>query len=286
MDNSDLLEVYKSIEGRLFQWVCNVFSEFGKLQNATSLYYYTDMNALINGIIVPNPEVGKEICLWATKWSHLNDKEEIIAGLRQLKKILPNDVVGLFQQLTANNHSISFSLEKDFLPMWSMYGRNGGGVMLEFDVKGLLDLYGEKLMPCVYEHTLYSEEVLQKLRSMEYGDDFVSLSDKQKVLATAIIGQMFLGVFKNSSFKYEREVRIVAIGNPHGYESKVRMEKYRVRDGVLTPYLEEFIPKSCLKTIWLGPTVDKKLSRETLQAFLNSRNVKVDVKCSKIPFRG
>ncbi|MBQ4126552.1 MAG: hypothetical protein IJD72_01100, partial [Alistipes sp.] len=57
------------------------------------LYYYTDIDALLNGIIVKDPKENKEICLWATRCTHLNDKNELMEGIEQMKKIVKPHVV-------------------------------------------------------------------------------------------------------------------------------------------------------------------------------------------------
>lgn len=62
MDNSETQEIFNSIKDKLRHWTSSVFNEFYGLQKLGSLYYYTDMNALVNGIIVPKPEVNREIC--------------------------------------------------------------------------------------------------------------------------------------------------------------------------------------------------------------------------------
>lgn len=81
-------EVFNSISPKLPKWIALLFYKFENLQNEKSLYYYTDMQALVNGIIVPSPEKGREICLWATKYSHLNDRQENKVGLNLLHKML------------------------------------------------------------------------------------------------------------------------------------------------------------------------------------------------------
>ena len=119
MDNFETQEIFNSIKDKLSNWASNVFNEFYGLQKLASLYYYTDMNALVNGIIVPEPEVNREICLWATKWSHLNDSQENYIALDMLKDVFKNnlEVYNAFVSLSGDNHSISFSKEKDYLPM-------------------------------------------------------------------------------------------------------------------------------------------------------------------------
>ena len=53
-----------------------------------------------------------------------------------------------------------------------------------------------------------------------------------------------------------------------------------------TGYIKEFLPKTCLKAVWLGPSMDKVLSQKTLRAFLDSHQIGAEVKCSSIPYRG
>ncbi len=287
MDSSEKQNVYKSIESKLRHWTTMVFNEFDGLQKLGSLYYYTDMNALVNGIIVPEPEASREICLWATKWSHLNDSQENYIALGMLKEAFKNniEVYDAFVKLSGDNHSISFSKERDSLPMWSMYGAQGAGIMLELDVSELLKKYGVRLMPCVYYDTEYFESVRNKFFGLELGDEFENMSNEKKTLAIAILTIMFVGTLKNSAFKYENEVRIVGIGNSYFYDG-TRSEQFRVKNGVLVPYIKEYLPKSCLKAVWLGPTADKDLSLDALRSYLDRHNIEVEVKCSEIPYRG
>jgi hypothetical protein len=48
-----------------------------KIESNNLIYHYTSLDALFNGILVPNPQQHKEICLWATHSNYLNDKSEI-----------------------------------------------------------------------------------------------------------------------------------------------------------------------------------------------------------------
>ena len=61
-----------------------LFYRVSELNNQPLLYHYTDTNALLNGIIMPNNK-GKEICLRATRCTHLNDKERLSGNRRNGK---------------------------------------------------------------------------------------------------------------------------------------------------------------------------------------------------------
>ena len=65
----------------------NLFGELVSSIDSPSVYCYTDIDALLNGIIVNSPKENKEICLWATKWSHFNDPSELKAGLELFTQV-------------------------------------------------------------------------------------------------------------------------------------------------------------------------------------------------------
>lgn len=164
----DFISAYKAIEARLYDWTVNLFTNHNDLDRINSIYYYTNTEALVNRIIVSNPELGKEICLWATKWSHLNDSSENKIGLHYISK------------LTVNNKEVLDSLKK----------------------------YQKRTIPLV--------------------------SQKRTII----------------------------------------------------PYIKEYLPISCLKSIWIGPNTDQTLFRQGLDDFLKNRNLNIKIHKSRIPYRG
>ena len=56
--------------------------------DAEYLYHYTSIEALINGIVVKNPNVGEEICLRATHNRYMNDPTEFEKGITLLNNLL------------------------------------------------------------------------------------------------------------------------------------------------------------------------------------------------------
>ena len=90
----------------------NLFGGLVSSINSSSVYYYTDINAFLNGIIVNSTKENKEICLWATKWSHFNDPSELKVGLELFTSNMDKLTKDCFQKMVDNNHSISFSLPK------------------------------------------------------------------------------------------------------------------------------------------------------------------------------
>lgn len=252
-----------------------------------SVYYYTDVKALFNGIIIDNPkEKGEDICLWATKWSHLNDPTEIKSGLDLIKNGVPNDVLHNFERMVERNHSISFSLQKDFLPMWSMYGHYGSGVMLEFDAEKLFNKYNYRFLRCLYKDTEMFDTIAENLFGITYIEEKSSLNKEELIYILAMHSSLFFSIVKNKYYQYEDEVRIVGIGNPLGLDAGSCIESYRECNGVPIPYVKEYFPKDFLKSVCLGPsTADKNLSKQTIEKYLMSHNINVKVWCSEIPYR-
>ena len=250
------------------------------------LYYYTDIDALLNGIIVKDPKENKEICLWATRCTHLNDKNELMEGIEQMKKIVKPHVVEKLNEAVKVGHTISFSRQRDSLPMWSMYGRNGTGVMLSFDVEVLAKKYFNRLQPCVYVGTEYDNDVFDNIYKRDWGEEFKNADNKMKSDVSICMAFQYIMLRKNRTFEYEDECRIIGIGFPYFMKEKDREVLYRNKNGIIVPYIEEFFPKDALKEVMLGPNTDPELSKATLEEFLNSRGFNVEVKMSKVPYRG
>lgn len=251
------------------------------------LYYYTDIDALLNGIIPNNPQENEEICLWATRCTHLNDKNELKEGLEQLNKIVKPHVVERLQEEVSVSHTISFSRKRDSLPMWSMYGKNGTGVMLSFDIHKLAYQYFHRLQPCIYCGSDYDKSVFENITKRDWGDKFKSANDKMKSDVSICMALQYIMLRKNMAFEYEDECRIVGIGLPHYAREKHRKVLYRNKNGVIVPYIEEYLPKESLREVMIGPNIDPDLSKTTLEEFLNSRGfTDVKVNISKIPYRG
>ena len=86
----------------------NLFGGLVSSINSSSVYYYTDINAFLNGIIVNSPKENKEICLWATKWSHFNDPSELKAGLELFNSNMDKLIKDFFQNELSYIQTILF----------------------------------------------------------------------------------------------------------------------------------------------------------------------------------
>ncbi len=259
-----------------------------ELKHCELVYYYTDIDALLNGIIVPAPDKDKEVCLWATRCTHMNDKREMREGIESLRQALdkaPERLITTLYGFVNRGHSISFSITKDSLPMWNMYGKNCTGVMLAFETSYLINRYTHFFQPCVYTGSYYYNRLYKRFKNIDFGEPFNLLSDDHKVLAMVMLSEMYIMLMKNNAFAYEQESRIIGLGT--FCDSSDRTAFFRNCRGIITPYFKEYFPKSTLREIWLGPNQDMDLSAETLKEFLKQKGFDhTIVHKSAIPYRG
>lgn len=62
--------------------------------------------------------------------------------------------------------------------------------------------------------------------------------------------------------------------------------KYRLKNNLIVPYVELYLPKSALKEIWIGPTNDMELATKSLRTYLDHMGFnEVEIKQSKVPYR-
>lgn len=205
------IEILKSIEKILY--LC--FYKSKELKKCELVYYYADIDALLNGIIAPSPDKDKELCLWATRCTHMNDKREMREGIESLRQALhkaPEKLIDTLYSFVNQGHSISFSITKDSLPTWNMYGKNCTGVMLAFDTSYLINKYTYFFQPCVYTESYYYNRLYKRFKNIDFGEAFNSLSSDHKVLAMVMLSEIYIMLMKNNAFSYEQESRIIGLG--------------------------------------------------------------------------
>ncbi len=288
--NTDVSKIIRKINSLDYRLVVSIekkfFSRWNDLMFQDRLYYYTDTNTFINGIITKEQVVGKEICLWASRWSHLNDPSENTIGYDLMLKInTPPDVVEMVKAGNNNNHSISLSTQFDDLPMWKMYGDGGNGVMLAFDCKQLVDFYDGRLQYCIYEASQYDQDFIDTLYKMELGKWFDNLDNVIQQYILSKILMRYCSIIKNAKYEYENEVRIIGCGN-RSFDEQSKEVYYRYSNGRVIPYVKEYLPKQALNIVVLGPLANVSLSKDSLKEFLVSKGFNsVDVLESGIPYR-
>lgn len=237
-----------------------------------SLYHYTDAHA-VHSIL-------KTRKIRLTDIRFLNDKEELLEGLKTLEETLLNEIDSdlkyaedaanmihhsLINIETSNNdlnplYVFSLSSEKDQLSQWRAYG----AYALEFDEELLRD-HVEILAPCIYN----PNEKIKRSTSEVKKSVTVIATEMEKHGGTlgprGYDSMVYLmhdaATFKHAGFIEENESRII-VPQDDKYEIQ-----YRPRNGMLIPYIEIEIPLDCIKSIQLGPIKDQELAFVSMSDF-------------------
>lgn len=268
-----------------------------------SLFHYTDAAAVKS--IIENHEI------WLTDVRYLNDTEEFRGGAafiqRSLAKINKlhehddrmlraasyiNDLDSEYfenELLQKPKFICSFSQKEDLLSQWRSYG----SYAIEFD-RGVLQnsMLGidMDLVDCIYcdhQKEVDSENLVKKVLNdlALSGDAHAVPSPGLDVLAKDKLVDL-CHIFKSKHFIEESEARA-------RYSDSVWSEKinYRVRNGILVPYIPFSFFEGCIKSIHIGPMENQYLAAQAMKMFLEKYNSKyrgtfhIDVICSKIPYR-
>lgn len=254
------------------------------VSDAKILYHYTSIDALFGGIIVKNnPEPGKEICLWATNCRYMNDPEELSIGIQFANKVLDfsfDESNENAKWLKDKTYITSFSSAVDCLPMWGMYGQKGHGLALGFDTDIIKASFSDLLLKCIYVN---QEDNTQFINEQSGLDVFKSLwrqdDGSEKYFNNFFFFYMILWICgKHSAYEYEQEVRC--------FLTSSQPIKYRLKNNLIVPYIELYLPKSVLKEIWIGPTNDMERATKSLRTYLDHMGFnEVEIKQSKVPYR-
>jgi len=249
------------------------------------IFYYTSLESL-SGIFPLNDS---QINLFASHYKYLNDKEEIALGQKVIKNMqkTAGKRINPFNPIEKDAYILSFSQKSDSLPMWSMYGKNGGGVMLSLDTNEILKQ--DILRKCYYYDNskgLDPDDELYKLKEnyQKYVNDFNQGSTQSSDMTNWKIRFDILPyIIKGDYFRYEDEVRII--------EENIRMCRYtilyRFGENGYIPYVVKKFPKKALDSIMVGPISNSKMIIEKIKLHLQKFGCNnVNVKISRIPYRG
>lgn len=283
------------------------------------VFHYTNAGTLI-GMLNKTSKEYPFMTFWASHISYMNDPKEKEYGLEKMWEVLCDiendlsipktqriselnrnelDQFILAQSVEKNSltniYSISFSKSFDSLPMWNMYGQNGNGICLGFDINMLNDflkskeieslnkiLYGvgeninnhQEMIDDMSRWKTYVKMVYEKnmffLEENAFKKDINKDTDKKSHdLNIALFNYMALLAFvplgiKHPSYKYENEYRLYCRELTH----KVH---FRDRSGLLLPYVEFAIPLDALKIVVVGPTADKNRQVMSVAKLLNEK---------------
>jgi len=262
--------------------------------------HYTNINGMM-GII----ENG---CIWASNVSYLNDREELIHGLRgaagaigrvvndQTYANWASSLKAVMKEIedgrVPNTYAACFCQSSDILSQWRGYGGSDQAVAITFKTKELetlFDSHKAKLYPIVYgalnAYVQISNHLLENLQELdiyEYGVGDLSKSAKRD-RGYQILSRL-LPQFKNIGFKDEREWRFVV-----QHETVRDQVCFRPFGNVIVPYIKLGPGKGStlpIKSIRIGPGRDMELTKRSVELYLMARGYsETKVRVSRVPFR-
>lgn len=289
------------------------------------LYHYTTVDALI-GMTANMTNINRNLTMWATDIKCMNDPNERKIGVElidsHLEKIEDELKIPIDRRITIlrnneedykkelrhveidtsllnyNVYVTSFSKDRDSLPMWSMYAKNGNGISLGFDLESIHSKFSKE--PFFFGEIIYDNTPIKEMEhilkfsyklSYEGFKNFeqkydVILDDKMinKVLSLCTYRKLTLivaSLIKHHSYEYEKECRVCCVKNGP--------MKFRSSNGFIVPYIEYKIPIDFLRKIIIGPTLDYDRIINPLLKLFHSRGIditKIEIEKSNVPYRG
>ena len=283
------------------------------------IYHYTNTSALL-GMLNDCDKDGNCIKMWATHSQFLNDPTEYeygkIVGQKLLEEVEQKLNIAEADRLSftmydesmkqyfvqcergiscyadslymATPFVISFSKNRDLLPMWTSYGKNGSGIAIGFNRESLekhnnhftvkdcyYDYDGSDYTPLKNKIKYWYEMMLQNINGASEG--YTRVCQIELIMT---INAHVAAYIKHESYKYEQEVRCKVI--------KSSEIKFRESNGLIIPYTELRIPIDTIEEIIIGPTQDAERMKLAIEMLLKTNGIYRDIKIkeSKIPYRG
>lgn len=243
----------------------------GDMRRDNLWYHYTTVDALVSMIT----ENGIE--MWATQCQFLNDRNEIMEGVRFLKPLIAgilekNDISDekLAKRYINSTFLSCLTTAKESIPMWNTYAQLGNGIALGFQPHiPTNDDY--KVLKVIYKN---AENESKWIRETTKIAESTNSLDKVRLLSNIAYIPMAM---KNRAFEYEDEIRLIC-------ESKDIY--FRSREGLLVPY-KKFIINNCfLREIIIGPANDADRMRYAIELLLKKNGLNnVEIKHSSLPLR-
>lgn len=267
------------------------------------LYHYTSSDGVLN--------ILKNRTVWATNIHYLNDTQELFYAVEQIQNIigsyakedLINTKKSLYSKLREALEAVQsydlciFSLTEDrnLLSQWRGYCPPAGGYSLGFEIaklKPLMKAQGFLLVPCIYDCKMQNDLLVQIIegtirhyyRVVKAGwtDERVLLSCQYYFICKLVlVGPMI----KHPSFSEEREWRMIST------PKKMTETTWGFRAGkyMIVPHsifhLDEMPDDFPITELIVGPTPYPNLSQRSLDHYIKSLGLNIQVICSDIPYR-
>ncbi|MCQ2111728.1 MAG: DUF2971 domain-containing protein [Bacteroidaceae bacterium] len=280
------------------------------------LYHYTTIENWHNILGTLSEE--NKLIFYASDVFSLNDPKEVFIGydlitqlIKQVEQEIDSDRnVGIGELLEQNDGQtklieifkeaipginirsfvISFSNIRDFMPMWSMYGKNGNGIVIKYNKSELQNL--GILEKVVYVHesgngiTLNTADLDMlkcyfKKAYLLICKEYVNWDELHKLQFFAMLCAYVCPMVKHDAYKYEDEERILLVN------AADKNIKFRVSSsGNIIPYKECPLPVSAITEIIIGPCCDFDVVERVLRMELANYGIKnIKITQSTVPYR-
>lgn len=295
------------------------------------LYHYTGVDTLL--ALLHHSEKGKDgmrLKFRASNIYRLNDPKEMVGGYEIIKKILPqyekmanvpehkrlSDVYtdtkseqkckddylfSLHSGTIENGHIpyvISFSRRRDYLPMWSLYGKAGYGVCLKFSkalLVGSADNSGGATLHGDIIYSNYTKEVSKRVLMKILYDCYMSAYEKpsieDKIFELATLCLALSPFIKHNDYLYEKEFRTVVLYTYRKDPGKL-LESEDISDNVdffsesrkIHPFINYSIPFRALKEIIVGPCADYDVIKSIADLYFDKFQYHCKITKSKVAY--
>lgn len=271
--------------------------------HASDVFYLNDPSEMRFGYeVIMNfiPKIEKELDVdERIKLSKLWDRDKTYTN-----KEWNNIHLKMIEDSIYSPYIISFSRNRESLPMWRMYGNNGTGVALGFDLRlyaierknvngtSLLDLthfdykkiysvdveYG-KILKFGYPYINAKHFYFEYLKSVKEETDIEMIAQMQlRTISKIILGAA--PYLKHDAYSDEKESRLV---NSCHSSNDIKFKTNSA--GRLIPYIEVEIPKAYLKEIMIGPCCNYDSMKRCIDIRLSQKGFKeYEITHSKIPY--
>ncbi|MBO2953931.1 DUF2971 domain-containing protein [Burkholderia pseudomallei] len=284
-------------------------------EETMNIYHYCDPQAFVSVM-----QTGK---FWVSDARKTNDRRELAVfkelAFEYIKELAETDVAvqDFFSQLDFHFDEVEdisdyyvccFSEAGDSVPQWVAYGERGTGFAIGLDVNDVRNTIGAPILDSSYRDLNFEEPRSRWL----FGPTVYAESGKKtesllRALAKLIRSGQNLGTkpargfidrlcafYKDQSFASELEWRIIYNSSQNvlerlGGQPELANEKpttlWRQGRYGLTPYICTPDLRKCIREIVIGPSNTDRATQTYVAQFLQSLNIKCEVRQSKSPYR-
>lgn len=220
------------------------------------VYHYTSMVVFLE-LFKQLTSSEEYLTFHASSVNYMNDVMEYAAA--------KNECATIVEEISSECQlgfpfAISFSENKDSVPMWLAYADGGEGVCLQFDLSGLCS---EFTSSDINANSFY------QFRHCEYKDGIKVTTDKNwddettcilpKDLNARVVNASFC---KLNSFEYENEWRLALWRKTWNESNANETSKFKLGKRGVCHYTEVRIPKRCLTGIIIGSAYNWQLIQD------------------------